>query len=93
MDIQIKKSLFSLRSRHIKGIFAKSSEDASRKILNLIPRDTVVGIGDSTTIRQLGIAQALKVRGTRVLDPFEPKETLLETKDAQKIVRVNPFFS
>lgn len=82
MDVQIKEILSSLRSRHIKGIFAENSEDAIRKILSLIPNDAIVGIGDSTTMRQLGIPQALKERGTRVLDPFERKETSTNPKEA-----------
>ena len=74
MDIQIEESLASLHSRHIDGIFAEDSEDARQKVLNLIPKDAVVGIGDSTTVRQLGIPKILKERGTNVLDPFNSKD-------------------
>ena len=73
MDGQIKKILSSLRSRHIHGIFVEDSEEAIQKIMNLIPYNAVVGIGDSTTMKQLGILRALRKRGTRVLDPFEQK--------------------
>jgi hypothetical protein len=74
MDIQIEECLTSLHSRHINGIFAENCGDARQKVLNLIPKDTVVGIGDSTTIRQLGVPIILKERGTNVLDPFNPKD-------------------
>lgn len=63
MDVQIEEVLSSLHSRHINGIFAKNSEEATQRSLNLIPKVAVVGIGDSTTIRQLGIQEALKERG------------------------------
>ena len=36
----------------------------------MIPRKVVVGIGDSTTVRQIGIIDELKKRGTIVLDGF-----------------------
>jgi len=82
MDAQINEILSSLHSRHIHGIFAENSEDAVQKIMSLIPSDAVVGIGDSTTTKQLGIPQALKGRGTRVLNPFEPKRSQKDPKDA-----------
>ena len=64
MDIQIEKILSSLHSRHIHGIFAENSDDACRKIMSLIPDDAIVGIGDSTTMRQIGIPKALKFEVT-----------------------------
>jgi L-lactate utilization protein LutB len=74
MDTNIEKILSSLRSRHINGIFAEDYEEANQKILALIPLNATVGIGDSTSMRQLGILQALRERGTKILNPFEPKE-------------------
>jgi len=82
MDAQIKETLSSLRSRHIHGIFAENSEEAIQKIMNLILPEAVVGIGDSTTAKQLGIPQALKARGTRVLNPFETKRAQTDPKGA-----------
>jgi hypothetical protein len=82
LDIQIKKCLTSLRSRHIHGMFAGNSEDATQRILNLIPQDAIVGIGDSSTIVQLGLLQRLKERKLKVLNPFEPKEHPINPKEA-----------
>lgn len=73
MDTNLEKILSSLRSRHIKGIFAEDYEEANQKVLALIPLNATVGIGDSTSMRQLGILQALRERGTKILNPFEPK--------------------
>jgi hypothetical protein len=74
MDTNTEKILSSLRSRHINGIFAEDYEEANQKILALIPLNATVGIGDSTSMRQLGILEPLRERGTKVLNPFEPKE-------------------
>lgn len=67
--------------------------------MNLIPQDAVVGMGDSTTTKQLGISKALKERGIRVLDPFEPKgsemsphEALQWHKDMLKKATVSDLF-
>lgn len=84
MDIQIEEILSSLHSRHINGIFAENSEETSQKILSLIPKDAVVGIGDSTAVRQLGIPQALKERGAKVLNAFDPKESQINPIEAQQ---------
>lgn len=82
MDVQIKKILSSLHSRHIHGIFVEDSNEAIHKIMNLIHHDAVVGIGDSTTTKQLGISKALRKRGTRILDPFASKRSRLGPNDA-----------
>lgn len=84
MDMQIKKCLTSLHSRHIVGVFAENSKDASEKILSLIPQDAVVGIGDSSTIRQLDLLQKLGERKIKVLNPFEQKERQMNAEDARE---------
>jgi hypothetical protein len=84
MDMQIEECLASLRSRHMNGIFAENSEVACRKILDLIPQNAVVGIGDSTAVKQIGIVPALVERGTKVLDPFESKDSQIDPKEAYK---------
>jgi hypothetical protein len=84
MDSQIGSILSSLHSRHIQGIFAETSQVASQKVLDLIPPGAVVGIGDSTAIRQVGIPQALKQRGTRVLDAFQHEGPGINPRGAHK---------
>jgi hypothetical protein len=83
MEMHIEKTLISLHSRHINGIYAENSEEACLKVLGLIPQDAVVGIGDSTAIRQIGIPQALKERGIKVLDGFDPQEAHIDPQNAQ----------
>lgn len=84
MDAQIEEILSSLHSRHINGIFAENSEEACRKILDLIPKDATVGIGDSATIIQLGILKTLNERGTRILNPFELMKSQINLNDARQ---------
>jgi L-lactate utilization protein LutB len=84
MDMQIEQSIAALQLRHIKGIFVESSEEACLKIVNLLPREAVVGIGDSTTIRQMGIPQMLQERGTTVLDAYKRQAGKINSKDLQE---------
>jgi len=73
MDPEVEKTLSSLRARHINGIFAQNSGEAKERVLALIPPEATVGIGDSTTVHQMGILEALRKRGSKVLNPFERK--------------------
>jgi len=70
MEKTITMTLRSLEARGFKGFYAKDREEAKVKILSLIPQGVVVGIGDSTTIRQIGIIDELKRKGFKVLDGF-----------------------
>jgi hypothetical protein len=70
MDKDIAITLEGLRSRGLKGFFVENREEANAKILGLIPQASVVGIGDSTTLRQIGVIEELKKRGTAVHDGF-----------------------
>jgi len=84
MDAEIERSLAALRKRHINGLFADNVEEGRRKILGLIPLDAVVGIGDSTALRQMGLPQVLRERGTKVLDGFDIQDQHARPKDAME---------
>ena len=67
----IAKTLKSLKKRLLVGHFAKDRKDAREQILDLISVDSTVGVGDSSTVRQIEVLKALKDRGTRVINPFD----------------------
>ena len=73
MENPMENILSSLHARHIHGVYAENRQEANQKILALIPVGVTVGIGDSTALRQLGALQDLQERGTKILNPFEPK--------------------
>lgn len=52
---------------------AKNKEMAKELVLALIPHKAVVGIGDSATVRQIGILPDLERRGTRIINAFVPE--------------------
>jgi L-lactate utilization protein LutB len=81
MDTQIEKALSSLQARHINGIFAEDASEANRYILSLIPSDATVGIGDSTSMRQLRTLNVLRERGVRILNPFDPKREDMDIRE------------
>jgi len=71
MDKNIEKTIFSLRARHINGIYANDIEEGNQKILSLISATEIVGIGDSTAVRQTGIVEILVKRGQNILNAFD----------------------
>jgi hypothetical protein len=76
VEESIKKTLKWLKDRNLKPYFTKNGKEARELILHLIPRDSMVGLGDSSTVRQIGIIQSLRKRGTRVINPFDPKKKI-----------------
>jgi hypothetical protein len=65
-------------------MYAENSEKARLKILDLVPRDAIVGIGDSTAVRQLGIPGLLEERGTKLLNAFKPSDAAGNLKVMQE---------
>ncbi len=88
VDIRIEQVISSLHLRHINAFFLRNAEEASRKVMSLIPQNAIVGIGDSTTLRQLGIPETLKEKGIKVLDPFEQNRSQKNTKDGLRRLRM-----
>jgi len=84
MDEEIEATLRSLRSRNLGAVFAENSEDARNKIVDLIPEGTLVGIGDSTTVAQIGVKEELKKRGVKVLDGFDRTRVYASMKDYEE---------
>jgi hypothetical protein len=79
--IRLQAVVKKLKQNRFDAFLATSVEDAKSRILEIVPPDATVGTGNSVTLRQLGIAKALKERGTTILDPVAPSYGLAEFKD------------
>lgn len=66
----IQKVQKSLKFNKFNVVLAKDREEAKKAILKLISQDATVGIGDSGTVRQIGVIPALEERGTVVVNPM-----------------------
>jgi hypothetical protein len=71
MEEGIRKTLKYLKARNLKPWFTNNCREARNLIMDLVPQNVTVGIGDSSTIRQIGVIKNLKNRGTKVIDPFD----------------------
>lgn len=80
--MELSRVCATLQENGFRAACAEDEDDARRKIQDLIPRGTLVGIGDSVTIRQLGIPEALQQDGRIVIDLFSRKiSELTMTRD------------
>ncbi len=86
MNKEMETTLLGLKSRHLNAIFSDSSESARKTILDMIPKNTVVGIGDSTTVDQIGAKEELKKRGTKVLDAFDRKVAQTSPEERRRLI-------
>jgi L-lactate utilization protein LutB len=67
----IEKLRKSLETRDITAHIAASRDEAREIVVDLIPSDAVVGIGDSSSVRQIGAVDAIRMKGNKVINPFD----------------------
>jgi len=76
VDEVIERTIEALKARDFDASLAKDRGEACKLILDLIPVDVTVCIGDSSTVRQTEVARALRNRGTEVINPFDPEKKI-----------------
>lgn len=64
------RTLDSLKTNGFKVEFVANSQIAKNSVLQIIPENALVGIGDSATIRQISILDELKEKKIEVINPF-----------------------
>jgi hypothetical protein len=60
----------NLKINFMNGYYFPSAEEALPKIIEHIPQGAVVGLGDSITLRQIGVVAALEKGNYRLLNPW-----------------------
>ena len=77
----------NLQRRHIEGFYCPTGEEAVKKVSELIPDGSSVTWGGTMTVRDLGIPNALRSRGTlEVLD-----RDLVETPEEKQAMYLRAF--
>lgn len=79
---EIEATLQGLRMRGFDARLAENRQAARKMIVDLVQENWIVGCGDSTTVRSLGVIQDLADRGNRILNPFV-KPKIMREKPAQ----------
>jgi L-lactate utilization protein LutB len=80
MDRTIERTIDALKGRSIIGWAAARAEEAQEIVQQIVPKGAVIGIGDSSSVRQIRVIEILKSRGNRVINGFDPS---CEIRDLQ----------
>ncbi|MFT9497427.1 lactate utilization protein [Anaerosolibacter sp.] len=78
----IDKIITNLGKRNIAAEYFHSLEETKQRILDLIPTETSIGIGNSQTLKAMAISQTLSSRGNVVYD-----KTFAKTKEESKRIK------
>lgn len=71
-DKKIQRTLTALKKNGFHTVFALTRRDACEEALNLIPPNAQVGVGGSTTIREINLIERLNERGNIVVQHWLP---------------------
>jgi len=67
LDVQIEVALRNLLANNFGARFAENSDTAKKIVSGSISKNTIVGIGDSATVRQIGINIILAHAGRNLI--------------------------
>lgn len=83
MKIDIEAVIHNLALRKINGYYFESLDEVEKEICRIIPLNASVGIGNSQTLKKIGISEKLRARGNVVFDKtITPNK--LDSKEVSK---------
>jgi hypothetical protein len=97
LDAQIEVALRNLLANSFDARFAENSDAVKKIVSGILSKNTIVGIGDSATVRQTGILEELEKEGIKVLNPFsrelttDPAKTALRDNISRQIFSCDVF--
>lgn len=86
MDETIATTVSALNRNWFDAHMAETGDEARGWLLERIPAQAVVGAGDSGTLRQIGLWEALAQRGNTVVNPFT-RELTMDPAHREDMVR------
>lgn len=79
MEDPVAQAIASLRQNGFEAFYAVDVPSAREVVLSRIPIGATVGVGDSVSVRQLGVLEELEAGGRLVVNPFGKEISLLST--------------
>jgi len=64
------QTIKNLRKNYFAASYVESAQDALALIMTMLPPETEIGLGDSLTLKEIGVLQAMEERGDNVLNPW-----------------------
>ena len=86
------KIIEEFAKRNIEGFYCPTGQDAINKVLEIVPRDSLVSCGGSATLHVIGLHSALKTNGYNFLDPDDVQGGEAKKKVAQQALSADYYF-
>jgi L-lactate utilization protein LutB len=83
----VKKTIDSLKKNGFTSYYVQDKIEAVKKILSLIQKNTLVGLGGSVTLREMNLPSLLKEKGNQVADHWKAREEGASSEEVLKIRR------
>jgi L-lactate utilization protein LutB len=88
------QTLKALKRNKFDVAFVRSRQEALQNVLDRIPHGAIVGAGDSVTLKEIGIFEALKKKGFTVYWPYDEAVPRQERRNiARKALLADVFLS
>jgi hypothetical protein len=85
------KLMVELKKRNMEGFYCETKEDALKKVLEMIPKDSLTSCGGSATLHEIGLHAALKNEGYNFLDPDGAQGSKAKDKVAHQALRADYY--
>jgi len=84
MRQDIQKLITALAKRNIPAFYVEKGQEALKTVLSMIPEGSTVGFGDSLTLRQIGVVDALETGNYVFLNPWKPGNSAEDSMRAKR---------
>ena len=84
MKQKIRDLIERLGENNIPAFYVQDRKGAFEKVMSMIPEGSTVGVGDSVTLKQIGVVDALEHGGYVILNPWRPGISVEEGLNLKK---------
>lgn len=92
MKQKIRDLIERLAERNIPAFYVENGKEAFEKVMSMIPEGSTVGFGDSVTLRQIGVVEALEMGNYVFLNPWRAGISLEENIRLKKRALTSDVF-
>ncbi len=92
MKPEIQNLIEKLNENNIPAFYVSNRGEAFEKVMSMIPEGSVVGFGDSLTLQQIGVVDALSAGNYTFLNPWSPGTSVEENIKLKKRALTSDVF-
>lgn len=92
MKQEIQELIRTLGQNNIPAFYVRNRREAFEKVMSMIPEGSVVGLGDSLTLKQIGVVDALTQGHYTFLNPWKPGISVEENIELKRRALTSDVF-